>query len=80
LAPIAEYISSAVLSFGARIDKPILAPQPLVQDISRRVVDKPRPQRGIDSLTDSELRVAHLVARGLRTAQWRNGFSCLRIW
>ena len=32
--------------------------------ISRRVVGKPRPQRGIDSLTDSELKVAHLVAAG----------------
>jgi DNA-binding CsgD family transcriptional regulator len=32
--------------------------------ISRRVVGKPRPQRGIDSLTDSELKVAHLVAGG----------------
>jgi DNA-binding CsgD family transcriptional regulator len=27
-------------------------------------VGKPRPQRGIDSLTDSELKVAHLVAAG----------------
>ncbi len=32
--------------------------------ISRRVVGKPRPQTGIDSLTDSELRVVHLVAGG----------------
>jgi DNA-binding CsgD family transcriptional regulator/ribosomal protein S28E/S33 len=32
--------------------------------ISRRVVGKPRPQRGIDSLTDSELKVVHLVAGG----------------
>jgi DNA-binding CsgD family transcriptional regulator/ribosomal protein S28E/S33 len=32
--------------------------------ISRRIVGKPRPQRGIDSLTDSELKVAHLVAAG----------------
>jgi DNA-binding CsgD family transcriptional regulator len=32
--------------------------------ISRRVVGKPRPQRGIDSLTESELNVAHLVATG----------------
>jgi DNA-binding CsgD family transcriptional regulator len=32
--------------------------------VSRRVVGKPRPQTGIDSLTDSELKVAHLVAAG----------------
>jgi DNA-binding CsgD family transcriptional regulator len=32
--------------------------------VSRRVVGKPRPQTGVDSLTDSELKVAHLVAAG----------------
>ena len=34
------------------------------QGVSRRVVGKPRPQTGIDSLTDSELKVADLVAAG----------------
>jgi DNA-binding CsgD family transcriptional regulator len=32
--------------------------------VSRRVVGKPRPQTGIDSLTDSEHKVTHLVAPG----------------
>ena len=32
--------------------------------VSRRVLGKPRPQTGVDSLTDSELKVAHLVAAG----------------
>ncbi|MGO9380752.1 MAG: helix-turn-helix transcriptional regulator [Mycobacterium sp.] len=32
--------------------------------VSRRVVGRPRPQTGVDSLTDSELKVAHLVAAG----------------
>jgi DNA-binding CsgD family transcriptional regulator/tetratricopeptide (TPR) repeat protein len=32
--------------------------------VSRRVVGKPRPQTGVDSLTESELKVAHLVAAG----------------
>ena len=32
--------------------------------VSRRVVGKARPRTGIDSLTDSELKVAHLVAGG----------------
>ena len=32
--------------------------------VSRRVVGKPRPQTGLDSLTESELKVAHLVAAG----------------
>jgi DNA-binding CsgD family transcriptional regulator len=34
------------------------------QGVSRRVVGTPRPQTGVDSLTDSELKVAHLVATG----------------
>jgi DNA-binding CsgD family transcriptional regulator len=32
--------------------------------VSRRVVGKTRPQTGVESLTESELRVAHLVAGG----------------
>ncbi len=32
--------------------------------VSRRVVAKPRPQTGVDSLTESELKVANLVAAG----------------
>ena len=32
--------------------------------VSRRVVGRPRPRTGMDSLTDSELKVAHLVAAG----------------
>ncbi|OBH01174.1 hypothetical protein A5696_14685 [Mycobacterium sp. E2699] len=32
--------------------------------VSRRVVGRPRPRTGLDSLTDSELKVAHLVAAG----------------
>ncbi len=32
--------------------------------VSRRVVANPRPQTGVDSLTESELKVAHLVAAG----------------
>ena len=32
--------------------------------VSRRVVGKSRPQTGVDSLTQSELKVAHLVAGG----------------
>lgn len=32
--------------------------------VSRRVVGRPRPQTGLDSLTESELKIAHLVAAG----------------
>lgn len=32
--------------------------------VSRRVVGRPRPQTGVGSLTDSELKIAHLVAAG----------------
>ncbi|MGB9307065.1 MAG: helix-turn-helix transcriptional regulator, partial [Mycobacterium sp.] len=32
--------------------------------VSRRVLGRPRSKTGVDSLTDSELKVAHLVAAG----------------
>ena len=52
------------LRCGATADAQRVGQALRTQGISRRVVGKPRPQRGIDSLTDSELKVAHLVAAG----------------
>ncbi|MGA9362135.1 MAG: LuxR family transcriptional regulator, partial [Mycobacterium sp.] len=49
------------LRCGATADAQRVGQAPRTHGISRRVVGKPRPQRGIDSLTDSELKVAHLV-------------------
>ncbi|MGO8936818.1 MAG: helix-turn-helix transcriptional regulator [Mycobacterium sp.] len=54
------------LRCGATADAQRVGQAPRTHGISRRVVGKPRPQRGIDSLTDSELKVAHLVAAGAR--------------
>ncbi|BBZ39455.1 helix-turn-helix transcriptional regulator [Mycobacterium conspicuum] len=52
------------LRCGATADAQRIGQALRAHGISRRVVGKPRPQTGIDSLTDSELKVVHLVAAG----------------
>jgi DNA-binding NarL/FixJ family response regulator len=52
------------LQFGATADAQRVGQALREHGVSRRAVAKPRPQTGLDSLTESELKVAHLVAAG----------------